>query len=508
MQQRRTIIDLPSPADELLGPGTITPETFAPLVELMHQWQSAEGPIVVRPDQALNRLLAEYRQQFTQQLARDLAYNVQQLREWAVQLGPAHATLQDPLIGDALTRLEEGRHFLTARDAWAGNELELACWNTHQQFYCDALWLADRLSRYERGDGPRRRGGARVKRRNLAPGCASYSLGQAAMNMLEQALPNGLFLRPMHCVLPTAFYVGAHALTPWRTFRWLAFVEKLRGLITSGALANLVGRPEPVIDIRGLERFLSNETLYDRRCGRTRHNIVLAMSHRHSVIDLPIVGQVLHGIDHAVWANELFFPKSAKRDELTVLVSPGQKRDQDAMLAKSAAALIEQAVPLLIAVDGGGPYLPYGQQMRVKRGIRRLIDYLGQRCKGTTRRTYIVPLSLNDPVTFLQGRDPRITVTFHDPICADNIAGPLDPPDPGQVNWGDPLLNYLEGFFLSNTGQVRHGWRTPQVVQTVRRVADQALGGGVRGWIRQRFHASLYDLSRDQSVAEAERTGP
>lgn len=496
-QQSKIVIDSPLAAGEQLAPRRISAAAFAPIVEQLNHFQSAGGGIAVRRDEVLSRLLAEYREQFRKQIAHDLAYNVRQLWQWAAQLDRTRKTLQDPLIRHAFARLEEARHFLTTRDAWTGNELELDCWNTHQQFYCDALWLADRLSRYERGDRPRLRRAASVKRRQLAPGGASYSLAQAAMNTLEQAFPHGLCLRPLRCILPSALYVGCRALTPWPTFRWLTFLEKLSCIVTSGALAKLVGRPAPAINIKGLERFRSDDGLYDRRRRKTRHNIILAMSHRHSVIDLPIVAHALHEIDHAVWANELFFPKSAKRDELMVMVSPGKKRNKEVMLARSAETLIEQAVPLLIAVDGGGPYLPYGQQMRVKRGIRRLVDYLNERCKGTARRTYILPLSLNDPVTFLQGRDPQITVTFHDPICADDIAAPLEPPDPGQVNWCDPLLNYLESFFLANTGQVRHGWRTPSVIETCRRTRETlSFDRTIRGWIHGRFHPSLYDLSR------------
>jgi len=96
------------------------------------------------------------------------------------------------------------------------------------------------------------------------------------------------------------------------------------------------------------------------------------------------------------------------------------------------------------------------------------------------------------------GLDARIRVTFHKPICLSDI--PAAPRKRRQaINHGDPLVNYLEAFFLSNTGQVRHGWRTPRVIETVRRVAEQLEGDRtVRGWLRKKFHASMFDLGRDR----------
>jgi len=97
------------------------------------------------------------------------------------------------------------------------------------------------------------------------------------------------------------------------------------------------------------------------------------------------------------------------------------------------------------------------------------------------------------------GLDSRIRVTFHTPICLTDIPAAPRKRRRQAINHGDPLVNYLEAFFLCNTGQVRHGWRTPRVIESVRRVAEQLDGDRtVRGWFRKQFHASMFDLCRDR----------
>lgn len=198
-----------------------------------------------------------------------------------------------------------------------------------------------------------------------------------------------------------------------------------------------------------------------------------------------------------MWGNTRYFPRSAASDPRLVLVEQAGRKSMDRVLAKSLDILSHQRMLLSISVDGTIPYLCYGQQMRIKRGIRMLVDYLKAQTVGSGRRTYIVPASFDDAVSFVRGQDTNIRVTFHHPICAQDIAPLPSPPDSSQVNWGDPLLNYLECFFLANTGQIRHGWRTPSVMRTVRRVREESSGkqawrSRLRGW----FHPTLFDLSR------------
>ncbi len=173
----------------------------------------------------------------------------------------------------------------------------------------------------------------------------------------------------------------------------------------------------------------------------------------------------------------------------------------DRVLAKSLDILSHQRIPLVIIVDGTIPYPCYGQQMRIKRGIRLLVEYLRTRSKGSGRQTYVVPFSLDDPVAFIRGLDSGIRATFHRPIRSNDIASAPAQPDSRQVNWGDPLLNHLECLFLANTGQVRHGWRTPSVIDTVTRARETlSTDPSLRGRVRRRFHPSLCDLSRAPTV--------
>lgn len=251
--------------------------------------------------------------------------------------------------------------------------------------------------------------------------------------------------------------------------------------------------------MRGKAELLNNPEFYEPRTGRTRHNLIIATSHRHSTIDLPFGAEALAGIDHAMWGNELYYPRSAARDSRMVIVGSMRRQRSEAVLKKSADLMIHTRIPVVIVVDGGGAYLPYGQQMQVKRGIRVLVDHMNAVTQGSKRRTYIVPLSLDDPISLFAGLDSRVRLTFHRPICTDDIAPAPSRPDRKAIHRGDPLLVYLEAFFLVNTGQVRHGWRTPKVVDTVRQFERRPRSRStIRGWLRRRFHPSMFDLCRAQ----------
>ena len=137
--------------------------------------------------------------------------------------------------------------------------------------------------------------------------------------------------------------------------------------------------------------------------------------------------------------------------------------------------------------------------MCVKRGIRQIVDYTKEAAAGSKRKTFLIPMSFDDPATFLMGLDARIRITFHTPICLTDIAAAPRKRRRQAINHGDPLVNYLEAFFLCNTGQVRHGWRTPRVIETVCTVTQQLEGDRtLRGWLRKKCHASMFDLCRDR----------
>ena len=382
---------------------------------------------------------------------------------------------------------------------WSGNRAELACWNATQQFYCDALALGSRLLIIERDGRRRPKPLGRLRRHGRMDGASSYSFAQAVVNAVEQAVPNLLEVRPVGSLLAWLIYVGRCSLFTRPRFDWSTMLQHARRFYRCGGLASLSGVQGDAHEVHGLQQFWSDDKFFDSRTGQTRHNIILVFSHRHVVLDLAFLALALEGHDSGVVGNEAFLPKSAVRDPRIVLVSPSQGCAMDATLAKCANVLVEQRLPLVIAVDGGGPYLLYGQQMRVKRGIRLIIEYLKKRGGSAGRKTYIVPLSFNDVVSLVKGLDQRVKITLHKPICSDDIAPPIKKPDPELLNWGDPLLNHLELLFLVHTGQVRHGWRTPRVIETTRRVhrllqEDHSF----RGRLRRLFHVSISDLSRDQ----------
>ncbi len=484
---------------DVLSTRGVPPGDFAPLAVHLSAARK-NGAIIVKRDERRDRWLADYRRRFTEQVIHDLSYNLQRLWHWAMTLDSSATNpnaLVDAQVQDGFRHLNDLRHSFMNHDAWSSNRGEIECFNVIQQFYCDALALGDRLLKLEHGRRLRRRRREKLRRRQLFECAAAYNLPQAVLNGLEQALPNVLHLRPLRSTLPAAFYTFTRGLLPWPTYRWQTAAGKLRRMVTSGALASLADRAGRIVQLRGRDELLANDLLFERRTGKTLHNIVLLISHRHSMLDMPILVDVLHGIDYGMWVNQLYFPKSAARDPCLVLVKPRDRRALSATLEKSAHIIINQRLPLVIAVDGGGPYLMYGQQMRAKRGIRLLIDYLNNKSRSTKRRTCVVPVSFDDTASFVMGLDRTIKVTFHQPICAQDIADPPQPPNPKLINFGDPLLNYLESLFLANTGQVRHGWRTPSVIDTVRRTRETySSDHTIRGWIRSRFQPSLYDLSR------------
>ncbi len=508
MTTQSPLIDAGLRDSQPLRPRTVDPGEFKPLVDHVASSVANRHAPVVEPDEQRDLLLARYRRLFTEQVVHDVSYNVQHLWHWAERLARNTNVFRDGLIHDAFDRLNVHRQFLIDHDQWSTNRAEQACWNAFHQFYCDALDLGDRLLKFENGQVAARLNPPRPRRLEL-PAVASNRLLQTFANIAEQGLPNFVHFRPLRALLPAALYQGVRALFRWPKFRWLTFLKNARYVITSGGFDSWC-RPRPAsIERRGVDDFFANPEFFDQSDRSTKHNIILAFSHRHSFLDLCIIAEIFNGLKHAVWTNEEFFPKSATRDPMMVVITPGKGCDLAAALDRTAEIMIDQCRPLLLAVDGGTPYLPYGQQMRIKRGIRSLVDHLHQQSQGTARKTFIVPFSLSDTVSYIRGITSKVMVSFGPPICSEDIAPPIRPANPGLLNWGDPLLNHLECHFLAHTGQVQHGWRTPRVIETTRRAAEERQrAGGVRNWIRGRFHASLYDLSRDQCVPEAEPIGP
>ncbi|MCH8854517.1 MAG: hypothetical protein IID41_17970 [Planctomycetes bacterium] len=485
-------------ADSSLSPRSVSASAFSELVEHMKSCVAVDGRPIVQADERLEELLVAYRRRFQEQVLHDFDYNIQELRRWAEEAYPTTAVLDDARIQDGFVQLDTARRFFVDHDQWS-NRMEIPCWLAFQQFYCDALSLGDRLLRFQKGQRPRATPAGRLKRRVLMEGALAYSFAQAAANALDKNMPNIFGIRPFYGPLPVGLYLGLRTALPPLRFRWRTLLDRAYYLLSSGALATMAERSGPVVEIHGREEVFDNDEFVDPRTHKTRHNLIIVMSHRHSTVDLPIYATAFRGIDNAMWANELYYPKSASRDPRMIMVNAARLRRLNASLQRSADLLMHERIPVAIVADGGGPYSPYGQQMCVKRGIRQIVDYTKEAAAGSKRKTFLVPMSFDDPATFLMGLDARIRITFHTPICLTDIAAAPRKRRRQAINHGDPLVNYLEAFFLCNTGQVRHGWRTPRVIETVRTVTQQLEGDRtLRGWLRKKCHASMFDLCRDR----------
>ncbi len=468
----------------------------------MKSCNAADGRPIVQSDERLEGLLVAYRRQFQEQVLHDFDYNIQELRRWAEEVHPTTAVLDDARIQDGFSQLNTTRRFFFDNDQWSSSRIELACWNAFHQFYCDALALADRLWQYEAGRRPRCVSEKKLKRRER-PGASSYDPAQALVNLVEQAIPNVFHAKPLRGLWPILVYQGIRSLLPWPPWRSLGYLQRAHRMLTAGTLANYAAPGSPAVERIDRIDLLNDPHFFDPVTRRTRQNIIFALSHRHSFLDLALSFEAFPGLKFASWSNIQYFPKSAATDPFIVTVNPGETRRLERTLARTADLVIHQRLPITSYVDGGTPYLPYGQQMRVKPGIRLMVDYLAAQSRGTPRRTYIVPVTYDDTVTFVGGLDARITLTVHRPICADDIAAAPRRPDRKSINRGDALLTHLEAHFLANTGQVRHGWQTPCVIDTVRRArARFARDPSLRGRLRKPFHASIFDLCRTDELIE------
>ena len=486
---RTTWID-PSLADaDDLAPRCTSPKTFAALAAHARMDATDHELIKVAPNPQRDRLLTDYRCHFRDQFIHDVDYNLQDLWRWAERLDSSQPLDRDTIARDVFGRLNRLRRTLFEVDAWASTRDEMEYEGAAEQFYYNALALGDHLLRREQT--------TRSRHGELRRPLLRRSL-QATINEVERGIPGMFCMRPFRALLPALVYYSLRTAVPWPAFRFVNFLDKMRGIVARGTLGSLNNAGRDVVEERGGREFFGDPYFFDRTRGQTRHNIILAFSHRHPTLDLPVLGQTLGGIEYGIWVNARYFPKSSVRNPNIVVVVPGGKKPLGAALVRSADIAQHRRLPVVIAVDGIPPNLLYGQQTRVKRGIRLMTDFIKAQSAGTGRRTYVVPVSLDDTVSFIRGLDSRIRVTVHRPIDARDIAPAPTRPDRRQVNWGDPLLNHLECLFLAHSGQIRHGWRPPCVAETVRRIEGQLQASTT--WIarlRRQFHASMFDLSRN-----------
>ncbi len=465
-----------------LHASAVEPAFFAPLTRHVTPDRTA-----IEVDDDRDRLLAEVRSALHDQVAHDAAFNIQELRQWAADT----ARTGDPIVADSLARLTAGHAELSDTNEWSTSQAELRAWNAFHQFYCDALLLGDRLLRMDKGLRPQPTNAAR---RCAVAGGSSYQTLQAKLNMIEQAFPNIMDIK-LRGLLSVVRYQLARTVLPRPIWRSRGYIESCHPALTRGTLASYGTTPSPVV-IEGRDALFNDAQLFDG-AGRTRHNIIVVMSHRHSFLDFCLQAEAFGRRPYAMWSHTQYFPKSAELDPLTVSIKPGKTRHLDNVMAQSKELIVDQRYVLGTYADGGSPYLAYGQQMRIKPGLRQLVDTVVEGSRGTGRRTYVVPLSYDDTVSYIRRLDDTIRITFHTPIEASDIPPAPRPAKRHLPNRGDPLINHIECHFLAHTGQTRHGWWTPDVVETVQRIHQQpVVNGGMRGWLRKRCHATILDLAR------------
>jgi len=468
--------DASGPDRGSIVPRITPPEAFAPFQQLAGQ-AGLRSRIDADPER--DALLAEYRGRFREQFLHDVAYNLATLERWHEESRHTHRTDSAGLI--RLRRLADA---LRQTDPWASTRQEMRHEGAGQEFYYTALTVAEALLRVEHC-------GVCQTAQPLP------SFAQRLVNELERGVPGPLTAGPWRGLWPILWYHGVRRAIPGLSYQLAAFLDRMHKLISRGVFRRLTPGEGPVVERHDTAGVLSDPEFFDRGTGGTRHNIILALSHRHPTYDLPILAEALRSVPFGLWATGLYFPRAAERDSQFVLVYPGAKESLSVPLARSVAILEHARLPLVIAVDGIPPNLLYGQQPRIKRGIRVLADHL-QTIASRGRRTFLVPVSFDDTVSFIQGREPTIHVTFHPPICMDDVAPAPVPAQPDRLNWGDPLLSHLECLYLTHTGQMRHGWQTPCVAKAVRAVHTAR-----RRRLQRLFAPSLLDLCRCGQIADS-----
>lgn len=459
-------------------------------------------------DSARDAALRRYRQVLTAQIHHDLGYTEGRLAEFAADLSAAqHRDVGElPIVADGFRRIATLAGYLRTTDAYSGSATEEQCWVALQQFYCDALELAERLCDVEEGRrrrfGPWPRSDGTFRRRTLL-GIESYGSLQTLVHAAEVAIPNVFSMRPWRTLVPTLAHMVWHQAIPWGELRWCDFERTTLGWLGDDGLACLRGSRGAGVRFCGREVLEGNAELFDPDTGKARHNVIVAASHRTGFLDFPLFAEILGNTPHAVWANNSFYtPGMARkmaRNRTTIPIRGFGKMPMKDALDLSVRVLAEDGLPLFLIADGSQPNMMYGHQVRVKRGIRVLVDECVRQTRAAGRRTFVAPLTFDDPLAYLLGWDEEVVVTLHPPL---EIVAPSTSEryqsrfDETAVNGGDALLNHLEALYLVNSMQPRHGLRTPDVLGAVRRKRRSDRRWGPRALLRSCFNTTVFDLSR------------
>lgn len=448
--------------------------------------------------------LAEYRRRLTERIQGDLAFNISRLEAAAEEIGRAtgRSCRDEPLIADLFRRLAAGQKFLVETDPYTSSSVEEKCWIALQQFYCDALDLAERLRELrlvQRRRWPRPLSDGAFRRHNLL-GIESYRRVQTMMHGAEVAIPNVFEMRFRRTLWRTIRFMLRHQLWPWGDLHWADFEATTLPWLEDEGLGRLAGRSQTRVRFLGREYLEDNAELFDPVTRRARHNVMIAGSHRAGFLDFPLFTEMLRRVPHAVWANNAFYtPGMAKklaRERTTIPIRGEGRMPMNQALNLTISVLRDDGRALFLMADGSQPNLMYRHQVRIKRGIRVLVDECIRQAAGTGRRTYVVPMTYDDPPAYLCGLDEEIVVRAHPPLL---ITEPTTSEryrsvfDENATNGGDPLLNHLEALYFVHSAQPRHGLRTPDVLGAVEHRLNSSTA--FRRWLRARFNTTVHELS-------------
>lgn len=459
-----------------------------------------------------DRLLAQARSAFSAQLYHDLDFTIHDLSRLATAVTESYGrdVRRIPVVADLFRRLEHLRRFLRVTDYLTSSQVEEQCWLATQQFFCDALELADRLLHLQQNGSTRRwplpnRFGE-IRRRNLM-GITAYDWPTVLGRGAEGLAPNFWRMRFFSTLFPTLWRVLYHIAIPWGDTSWDEFERSTLTWLGRDGFVALRGHGSPDdIVFRGLERLASNPELMDLRTGRLRHNVVVCGSHRIGFLDFPFFTKALLDVPHAVWANNSFYgpgmARKLKRDPRTICIRGEGKLPIFEAIDQTIDVMKNQGVALFMMADGSQPNMMYCNQMRVKRGVRLFVDESVRRRGEHGRRTFVAPLTMDDPISYLCGADDRLVVTMHEPI---EITTPSTPKprtshfDPDAINGGDDLLNHLEALYMCNNKLARRGFETPPVVEAARLHQKKAMtttlfGNRLRTYLERRGPTRLFEL--------------
>ena len=474
------------------------------------EYDASAEEVRPQPNPERDRLLGEYRRIVSRRIHADARVNLDELQTLTAEASDRGGIdlVRTPVGVDAFGRLRGSLARITETDPYADWDSERRWYVALHQFYLDGLALADRLLAVKQPESPRR--WRRRPRQVNVLGLSCPGRMQAGVTALETAVPDLFRVNPFATYVPTMMHLLGHYVFARKRFRFPEVAASTQGWIRRNGFNRLGGVTGPTVCCAGLEH-LRNEHLFDTRSWRTRHNLIIACVHRLGHLDTPLIYVPMRGIRAGLWADSHPYGPGMDRkmndDRYTVTIGGDHDTAFKQRMLETADLLVHARVPVLIMVDGSQPPLFYGQQMRIKPGMRLAIKAALRASAGTGRRTYVLPLALNDPVGFLQGRQQTMRVTFHPPVQIDSIRD-IRRRDPNQanttVNEGDPLINHLEALFLLETSHAVHGLPRPRIVAASRRRRrNRHREPLVKRW----FQTSIADLAK-QAGATRINGGP